>query len=337
MLSVTDPLGTVTLNAYDGSGNLTSITRDYGRLNQLTKMSYSALGDVVSVTDPNGGVTSSTYDANRRVVTVTSPVTPAATQGLVTALGYDPDSRVIQTQQSVSGAVLTTRSASYSLAGKPVKAVDAKGNATIYTYDAVERLSSVKDAVGRLTSYGYDTMSRRTAVFNLAIQTGAIRAQAYTPDGLMASLTDANSNTTSFAYDGFDRLSTTTYPGSSTETLTYDSDGNVLSRTTRGGQTIAFTYDTLNRLATKTPPSSAPVVTYSYDLAGRVIGVSDTSSSIAAAVPPSGASVQYATTATYDALNRPLGFTWTQAQAQSAPTSASVTFTHGYEVRSKSV
>jgi YD repeat-containing protein len=35
--------------------------------------------------------------------------------------------------------------------------------------------------------------------------------KSYTPDGLLASLTDANSHTTSFAYDRFDRLATTTY------------------------------------------------------------------------------------------------------------------------------
>jgi YD repeat-containing protein len=51
----------------------------------------------------------------------------------------------------------------------------------------------------------------------------------------------------------------------------------VLSRKTR------FAYDTLNRLRTKIPPSPAPVVSYAYDLAGRLTGVSDTSAAITAA------------------------------------------------------
>jgi len=79
--------------------------------------------------------------------------------------------------------------------------------------------------------------------------------RAYTPDGLTASLTiardNATFNVTNFAYDGLDRLATTTYPDSSTETLSYDADGNVLTRQTRAGQTITFAYDTLNRLATR--------------------------------------------------------------------------------------
>ena len=134
----------------------------------------------------------------------------------------------------------------------------------------------------------------------------------------------------SFGYDGIDRLITTTYPLGSTETLTYDGDSNVLTRKTRANQTISFVYDTLNRLTKKTPPSPAPVVSYAYDLVGRLTGVSDTSAAIVAAVPPGGPSVQYATTATYDALNRPTGISWSPAPTAAPPTAGSVTFGHSY-------
>jgi YD repeat-containing protein len=265
-------------------------------------------------------------------VSVTSPPTQASLQPLGTAFGYDAEGRLTRTQQSVGDLILAASTTAYSPCGKPVRTTDAKGNATTYTYDTVDRLASVRDPLGRVTSYSYDAMSRRTGVFNPAIQAGALLSQGYTPDGLMASLTDANGNGTTFSYDGLDRLSTTTYPGGSTETLTYDANGNVTARNTRAGQTITFTYDTLNRLSSKAPPTPAPVVSYGYDLAGRLIGASDTSSAIAAAVPPSGPTVQYATTASYDAANRPLGFTWTPAPAQSAPSAASVSFSHGYDL-----
>jgi len=116
----------------------------------------------------------------------------------------------------------------------------------------------------------------------------------------------------------------------STEILTYDADNNVLTRKTRANQTISFAYDTLNRLKTKTPPSPAPVVSYSYDLAGRLTGISDTSAAIAAAVPPSGTSVQYATSVGYDAMNRPTAVTWSPAPTAAAPTAGSVSFAHSY-------
>ena len=47
-------------------------------------------------------------------------------------------------------------------------------------------------------------------------------------------------------------------------------------------------------------------------------------------MPPSGPSVQYATFAAYDALNRPIGISWTPAVAATATTSSSVTFSHAY-------
>jgi RHS repeat-associated protein len=72
------------------------------------------------------------------------------------------------------------------------------------------------------------------------------------------------------------------------------------------------------------------VVSYTYDLAGRLTGISDTSAAIAAAVPPSGTSVQYATSLGYDAMNRPTAVTWSPAASAAAPTAGSVTFGHTY-------
>lgn len=325
VLSMTDPLGTVTQFSYDGFGNPVSITRDAGagRLNQTTALAYSALGDVVSLTDPQGNVTTSAYDADRRLIQVATPPVPFP---LVTAYSYDPDGRLLQAQQSANGTVLATTSASYTPSGKLATATDADGHVTRCAYDAADRLSSTTDAAGRVTTYSYDAMSRRTGTFNPAIQSAALVALGYTPDGLVAGLTDANSHMTSFAYDGFDRLSTTTFPDSSSETLGYDADGNVLSRKTRNGDTIAFTYDNLNRRITKTAPGEA-AVSYGYDLDGHPTSISDTSAAIAT---PS-ASASYTQTASYDALNRPVTVVWSPARAQTTPTASGTSFAYGYD------
>ena len=292
-----------------------------GHLNQLTSFAYSAQGDAVSITDPKGNITTSTYDAARRPVTTTLP------NGLVTSNTYDPNGQVTQVQQSIKGTVLRTASTTYTLTGKTAATIDANGGNSSFSYDVLDRLSIAKDAVGRTTSYGYDALSRQVSISNLAIQSAPLLQQAYKPDGPLASLTDANNNTTNFAYDGLDRLATTTYPLGSTETVTYDADNNVLTRKTRANQTISFGYDTLNRLKTKTPPAPAPVVSYAYDRAGRLTGVSDTM----AAVPPTSPSVQYATTAAYDTLNRPTGISWNPAPTAAAPAAgSSVSFGHSY-------
>jgi RHS repeat-associated protein len=237
---------------------------------------------------------------------------------------------VVQTQQSMVGAFLRSSSATYTLTSKPATVTDANGNTASFSYDVLDRILSTKDAMGRLTNYGYDALGRQVSIANTSVQAAPLLQKSYTPDGLLVNLTDANNHATGFAYDRFNRLATTTYPLGSAETLTYDADGNVTSRQTRAGDTISYAYDTLNRLKTKTPPSPAPVVSYAYDLAGRLTGVSDTSAAVTAAVPPSGPSVQYATSLGYDVMNRPTAVNWTPAPSAAVPAAGSVTFGHAY-------
>ena len=211
---------------------------------------------------------------------------------------------------------------------------DANGNVASYGYDAVDRLSSLRDALGRTTQYGYDLMGRRISVSNTAIQSNPLIQQSYTPDGLLASLTIARSNSvsdvTSYAYDGFDRLAATTYPNASTQSYAYDAAGNVLSMKSRTNQSIGFTYDTLNRLKTKAPVGQ-PVVTYDYDLDSRLISVSDTGAALVNALPPSGGTVSYTTSMRYDALNRPLSIVWSPAPVPAvAPAASTASFGYSY-------
>jgi len=143
---------------------------------------------------------------------------------------------------------------------------ERKGKGVTVIIDALVaaqlRLLSVTDPVGNVTSFGYDALGRKISTSNLAIQANPLTRQTYEPDGPLATLVIARGNTvadtTSYAYDGFDRLSTTTYPDSSTEVLTYDADANVLTGKTRAGATLAFAYDTLNRRCTKTISATAP-------------------------------------------------------------------------------
>ncbi|MBW0005451.1 MAG: hypothetical protein JO216_18410 [Hyphomicrobiales bacterium] len=340
VLSQRDPLGVLTSLAYDGFGNPSLITRDpgAGHLNQVTRTAYSSFGDPISVTDPNGHDTTSSYDADRRLIATVSPATAAAPAGVTTSFSYDPDGRLLQAQQSANGKVLSSAKTSYTLSGKPASTTDANGNVTRYAYDAADRLVRLTDPLGRVTSFAYDALGRRTQVLNLAIQSAPLIQQGYTPDGLPASLTVAQSNTvfstTSLSYDGLDRLSTTTYADMSTEVLAYDADGNVLSRQTRKGDVIAFAYDTLNRLVTKTAPGE-PVVTLAYDLKGQLIGAGDNSAAIVSPVPPASSLV---VNATYDALNRPLGFSWNPAPTPAtAPAASSASFAFRYSLANQRI
>ena len=283
-VTATDPNSVVTTFTYDSFENLLASVADSGgsgHLNVTTRSAYDAVGNLVARTDPNGNTATLSYDANRRVLTTIAPGPFNGGALLVqTTNGYDADGHLTSVTRTNGAGPVVTRLA-YTATGQVQSVIDPNGNVTTNSYDADDRLVSVTDPLYRITTYGYDAMSRRISVSNLGVQAAPLLAQTYTADGLVGSLTDANNHTTAFAPDGFDRLSTTTYPLGSTEAFTYDRNGNVLTRKTRAGATIAFTYDTLNRVASKAAPGEA-TVTYTYDLAGRLLGASDTGASIVA-------------------------------------------------------
>jgi len=332
-LTVTDPVGTVTSHSYDEFGNRLTTSR----AGTTTTFGYNAQGDVASVKDPNGSVATSIFDLARRPVATTTPTTAASPDGLVTASSYDADGRLVQVRQSNGGTLLRTTSATWTPTGKQATATDANGNVTAYAYDLLDRLVRTTDAEGRIATFTFDALSRPLGVFNPAIQAAALVSQTWTPNGLKASLTDAAvGHTTTFTYDRYDRLITIGYPAAppqaaTTETFTYDNNGNIVERRTRANEKFTFDYDGLNRLIMKSV-FGGQVVSYSYDLAGRLTSVSDNSAAIVPAVSPTGSTVAYATTYTYDALNQVMKAEWDPAPAATAPAAGPlVTVGHSYD------
>jgi len=328
----TDPLGVATTYTRDSQENLVSQIADSGGPGHLiltTHFAYDPLGNVISLTDPDGHTMAISYDANRRLLTTIAPAPFNSGQSLVqTTNTYDSEGHLLAVAR-VNGGGDAVTGQTYSATGQVLTVTDPNGNVTTNSYDGDDRLVSVADPLQHITNYAYDAMSRLASVSNLAIQSTPLEQRTYSPDGLLATLTDANSNATQFAFDGLDRLSTTSYPDTTTEALTYDADGNALTRKTRAGATITFTYDTLNRMATKVPPSPEATVTYSYDLANRLAAVSDTSASMGA--PASGSAAIYSIKTFYDQLNRPIQVRWTPISTQVTPTATSATFTYGYD------
>ncbi len=90
-----------------------------------------------------------------------------------------------------------------------------------------------------------------------------------------------HSHQTNYAYDGFNRLITTTFADASADKVViYDRDGNVTKRKTRANDTLTYTYDTNDRMATKTVPATGTIpantITWTYDLANEVTNLTDT-------------------------------------------------------------
>jgi RHS repeat-associated protein len=293
--SGTTPVMTSSSMTYDIVGN--GVTRT-DPLSNMSYIFYDADREMTGAIspDPDGAGT-----MKRRAVRLT----------------YNADGQVITSEEgSATGTaasdlagmtVLRKTDVSYDVAGRKAKdALTAGGTlyaVTQYSYDGAGRLEcnarrmnpnvfgslpSSACALSTAGSFGTDRISRNVydaAGQLLKVQTGyGTSAQrdevtnGYTNNGKASSVTDANGNKTSYAYDGFDRLSKTNYPnpssaGSSSSTdyeqLTYDAGSRVTQRRLRDGQSIGFGYDDLGRVTSKTFSAGDATISYTYDLLGR--------------------------------------------------------------------
>ena len=258
----TAPDGMVTHFGYNGTGDLISATLNYGGLNLTTQFGYDTAGNLASVTDPRTNTTNFIFNNQRQIAQATSP----SPYSYVTTFGYDADGNL--TSVTRNGTIPETITATYSLTGKKLTETSPGTHTTQYQYDDLDRLWKVIDPESRVTEYGYDPAGRLTVVIN---GKGHNEAQyGYTDNGLRAWVKDANNNTTSYQYDGYDRLVRTVYPYGSYEQFNLDNAGRIQSVLTRDNRTITYGYDDLDRITSRTI-QGAPTDTYTYDLAGRII------------------------------------------------------------------
>jgi RHS repeat-associated protein len=261
LLTTTDPLGNVTASAYDGVGNVTSVTdakshvSAYGydaddRLTSVTAQggaattyAYDNVGNLTSRTDPNNHQTTYAYDAANRLTSATSPTSQRWT--------YE-----------------------YDAAGNRTKLIDANGNATpdpsdgttTYGYDALSRLTSIgySDTTPAVT-YGYNGNGNRTSMGD---GSGSL---SYTYDSLnRLTAVTRGADTFGYGYDGAGNLTTETYPGGRVVTNSFDDDGRLAS-VTSNSLTTNYGYDAAGNLTSATlPAGNGYVETRTYDRAGRL-------------------------------------------------------------------
>jgi RHS repeat-associated protein len=142
----------------------------------------------------------------------------------------------------------------------------------------------------RVSYNHYDALSRVwkvTTGYGVTAVAADEHTATFTANGKLATIKDAESNLTTYEYDGYDRRVKTRFPvptkgadQSSTtdyEQITYDDNGNVLTFRTRRAETIQLIYDNRNRLVTKLVPERSGLaathtrdVYFGYDLFGRM-------------------------------------------------------------------
>ncbi len=202
---------------------------------------------------------------------------------------YDADGRKLRDTLASGGTNHALSQYSYDTAGRLTCAAQRMNPATWGSLPPSACTLGTAGSFGpdRITRTLRDANGRPTEIkvaVGVALEEATERTLAYSNNGALSHLIDANLNRTTYEYDGHDRLAKTRYPlpaiganSSSTtdfEQLTLDANSNVTTRLLRGGQSIGYTYDALNRLTLKDLPAAEPDINYGYDLAGRLITVS---------------------------------------------------------------
>jgi RHS repeat-associated protein len=254
LISKTDFKGMVTTHSYDPSGRLERITPDPGLGDAPVSFSYTTSGRRATMTDASG-TTRYTYDERERLVSKATP------QGTL-AYTYDAAGNLLSTRSSNTNGVYVT-----------------------YTYDALNRLSSVTDnpaatgdrpgtgtttyshdAAGNVTGYSYPNGVQTTHAYNNRNLLTGVSAATDVPlagfvytlgaAGNRLSVTESNGRTVTYSYDDLYRLTAETIDGGSTATgngrigYSYDAAGNRLSRTSTVAavSSVTQTFDANDRL-----------------------------------------------------------------------------------------
>ena len=312
-------LSVTTTMSYDSVGNLSTLDGPLAGAADSVRLVYDAARQQVGTIGPDpDGAGPLLYRANRNTFNA---------DGLVTRV--EVGGATAQTDAALpTMIVLRQNDTTYDGLGRAVLQTASAGGTTYgvtqYAFDAANRLtcSAVRmnaatfgsppasactlgteggDGPDRITYNVYDDADQLLETYDGWGTSASVRTAkyAYRDNGLVGLITDAKNNTTSFSYDGFDRLTYTHFPvaavgqlqanGGDYELLSYDAGDRVIQKRLRDGQSISYGYDANGNLTSKDRPSTWADTAYGYDALGRLTSLSYPG---------------YALTQAYDALDR---------------------------------
>jgi RHS repeat-associated protein len=333
VLSITDANGHATAFAHDAFGRVTQTTFPSTKLETYL---YDATGNLVNKTDRNGHSILYVYDALNRLTHKGYPdstgvdyvydlagkikqvTDPTGTYGMA----YDNMGRLIGTTTQYSflpGSPAPTFSNSYvyDAASNRTSLTLPDGSTDTYSYDVLNRISTLTDSMTGQFGFGYDTLSRRTSLTKpngvntsygydslSRLQSVLHKVGATTMDGASYAYDNAgnrtaktnqlNNVTEQYVYDAIYELTRVSQGATTTESYTYDPVGNRLSSLNVSSYSynssneltstpsLSFTYDNNGNTLSKT--SSGAITLYTWDFENRLSS---------AALPGSGGTVTF--------------------------------------------
>jgi RHS repeat-associated protein len=271
--AVTDELNRTTDYFYDDFDRLTKIkypeaTTGAGRLED--NFSYDIVGNLLTKTDKAGQVTTYCYDNANRVTSTIDPAQKTTSfeyngrsqkTAVVDAINqryefsYDPHGHVTQEKKGTA-----TKSYVFDISGNPSQRTDYNGVITNYTYDSLNRLTTISYPDTTSATYAYDVLSRPTTATNVS---GTVTI-AYDNRGRVSSVTDVFGQVVSYSYDASSNRTQLSLNGNTSATYQYDVINRLTQLTDSGTLNTTFAYDATDKLTSRTLPNGV-VSTYEYD------------------------------------------------------------------------
>ena len=220
---------------------------------------FDADGNQLTSTDANNQTTTTTYDNADRPTTLSKPTAE------VTTTSYNADRTVASTTDAASHA---TRYA-YDAQARQVSATDPNNAVTSNTYSSRGQLLTQTSATGNVVHETWDTANQLTAVSYTGGTTTPPVSYTYALGGQRSSMIDGT-GTTTYAYDSFGELTSTTTGSGSTVGYSYDADGHETSIAYPGtGNTVTRQFNTIGQLASIHDAANR-ITSFAYDADGAV-------------------------------------------------------------------
>jgi RHS repeat-associated protein len=194
---------------------------------QITQFTYNSKGQVTSRIDPVGRQTNYTYATN----------------------GID----LLTVEQVRSGGTDVIASFSnYNSKHQPGTITDAAGQSTTLTYNSVGQPETVTNAKSQATTFVYETGTRNLLTITGPVS-GATTTYSYDAYARTDGVEGSDGYAVGFTYDNLNRLTSKTFPDSTTETITYQRSDAVEIKDRLGRITRNF-FDAHGRqMATRDP------------------------------------------------------------------------------------
>lgn len=258
LLTLTDARGNPSRYRYDGLNRVIGYTDNEGG---IWSYLYDPVGVLLAQTDANGHTDRFTYDVVYRMLSRTDA------EGHVTSWSYDPNNNPL-TRTDGNGHVT---SSTYDKLDRLATRTNAENETTGYAYNWQGNQTALTEADGVVTAYTYDPLYRLSAVTQnsrpgqpATLDVNVVTRYSYDAAGNLVEIRDANSNPTSFSFDGLNRLTREVDAIGGQWDYRYDKTFNRVERVDALRNRTLYTYyddDQLRRIAYH----DGSFVAYSYD------------------------------------------------------------------------